>query len=94
MTEQRTADHRRQLMDRHARVSVLIDRLHAQWDLCILDIQNGDYEAVDEAWKRELIEELRWLNDLYAEALATEGDVRRCLSPTVSSAGTEHNADV
>lgn len=60
------------------RVAVLIDRVEALWTLCTFDDQ--DYRPVDEAWSKELAAELAWLNDLYAEALANEGDVRRCLS--------------
>lgn len=76
----RVADHRLDLLDRHARVAILIDRLRSPWTLCTYDEDRGDYEPIDKGCSEELITELKWLNDLYAEALATDGDVRRSLA--------------
>lgn len=78
MSDRTEADRNRRLMDRHARLAVLIDRLESQWAVCFLN-EREEYEAVDPRWSKELIEELNSLHNLYAEAVANEGDVRHCL---------------
>lgn len=80
MSDHKT-ENRRALLDRHARVAVLIDRLQSSWVLCTYDDLNDDYRPVDDAWGNELVAELRWLNELYGEAIANDGDVRGCLLP-------------
>lgn len=81
MSDFRTAAHRKLLMDRHARIAVLIDRLQSTWRLAVYEDLNGDLLPVDDAWEKELVAELEWLHALYGEALANEGDVRRVLMP-------------
>jgi hypothetical protein len=66
-------------MERHARIAVLLDRLESIWHICVLEDRNLEYQPVDEAWRKDLTTELQWLHDLYAEALANEGDVRAFL---------------
>ena len=94
MTDQRTIEaSRRAHLDRYARIEVLIDRLRTIWHLCILNEVSNEYDPVDEKWRDDLTQELEWLQTLYSEALAKEGDVRHVLLPTPPARSTANVTD-
>ena len=92
MNDKRTIEARREHLERHARIETLIDRLHSMWTLCTED--NGEYGPVDEGWGKQLAEELEWLQSMYTEALATDGDVRSILLARSPDEATSKDHDV
>ena len=61
MNDKKSTDARREHLDRHTRIGVMLDQLATAWDVCLFDAESGQYDNVDKAAKDELVDELRWL---------------------------------
>lgn len=64
---------KRELLEKHARIAILVDRL-GRGDLMICEDSNGEYLPSDE--HDDFVKELVLLQDLLAKAIETDGDVR------------------
>jgi hypothetical protein len=64
------------LLERHAKVAILIDRLASStFELCTYDFESHQHDHVNE-WQEDLVTELKWLQRLLSTAITNEGDVR------------------
>jgi hypothetical protein len=80
MPDPNVVNARRELIERHQRLTVLVDRLSTIWDVCLFDAEDGRHEPIEGEWQKELVGDLEWMQEFLADAIANDGDLRRHLA--------------